>query len=281
MSVEEDIKKFNKKHPWPGVDGIKSLYRFHKIDTGSINFLEELFLNGKLYHALPTQFNDPFECRPHFNWPSNPNKVRDIRKRLIKVARDNGSTKKEAEKIVSENMSKEGFVENIIYKAIQNTFRKMRICCFTKSKDNLLFWAHYADSHKGFCIEYDATIIPIKLAFKVTYENEYPEVEYPRPEDARGLEPALIKSKDWEYENEYRTIYIPEAQSSPPGDGISMLLPKNAIKNIYFGSDIEESNKKMILKLISKGPFNPQVWQASLSKSSFYLEFINESSNSA
>ena len=278
MSVEEKIREFNRKHPWPDADGIKSLYRFSKIDMQNINFLEELFKNRKLYHALPNQFNDPFECKPHFNWPSNPNKVKDIRNRLIKVARNRGSTKKEAEALISKNMRKPGFIEANIYGAIQKTFSEMRICCFTKSKENLLFWAHYADSHKGFCLEYDATILPVKFAFKVVYENKYPEVEYPRPDDARGLAPALIKSKDWEYEDEYRTIYIPEAQTKLTGDGISLLLPENAIKNIYFGSDIDVSNKEKILGLLAEGPFNPQIWQAKLSKSSFQLEFINEPS---
>lgn len=278
MSVEDEIREFHNKHPWPDADGIESLFRFSKIDMKNINFLEELFKNKKLYHAPPNQFNDPFECKPHFNWPSKATKVKEIRKRLIQVARDRGCSKKEAEALISKNMTNREFVEKSIYGAIQKSFSEMRICCFTKSKDNLLFWAHYADAHKGFCLEYDATILPIKFAFKVTYENEYPEVEYPRPPDARGLAPALIKSKAWEYESEYRIIYIPNVGTQLAGDGKSLLLPENAIKNIYFGSDIDSFDKETILGLLAEGPFNPQVWQAKLSKSSFQLEFVNESS---
>ncbi len=31
---------------------------------------------------------------------------------------------------------------------------KVRILCLSGNKDNLLMWSHYADSHKGFCVEF-------------------------------------------------------------------------------------------------------------------------------
>jgi hypothetical protein len=281
MSEEDEIKKFKETHPWPDEDGIDSLYRFARIGEDNIEFLRGLLVNRKLYHALPNQFNDPFECKPHFNWPSQPQNVQKIRKHLIKVARERGCSRKEAEGLISKKFKKPGFIEEKIYGAIQRSLSEIRICCFTKQKENLLFWAHYADSHKGFCLEYDATLLPIKSAFKVTYNDEYPEVNYPWPQDARGLAPALIKSEVWCYEEEYRILYVPEANSKPEGDGQSLLLPENAIKSIYFGENIDPKNKEKILELINEGPFKPDVWQAQLSRSSFKLEFIRESSNTA
>lgn len=281
MSEKDEIKQFHESHPWPEASGINSLYRFAKIDSKNIEFLRQLFVDKKLYLSLPSQFNDPFECKPHFNWPSRPNKARDIRKHLIKTARERGSSKKDAEAMVAESISKPGFIEESIYRAILSTFQEMRICSFTKAKENLLFWSHYADSHRGFCLEYDATLLPIKYAFKVLYKDEYPEVEYPRPSDARGVAPALIKSSAWTYEDEYRIIYMPEAEGQPAGDGKSLFLEDGAIKNIYFGSKIAESNKEIVLRLLEDGPFNPGIWQAKLSKSSFELEFFNESSSNA
>lgn len=38
---------------------------------------------------------------------------------------------------------------------LQNkSFLKEKIYCLSKLNDNLIMWAHYADSHKGFCIEF-------------------------------------------------------------------------------------------------------------------------------
>lgn len=49
---------------------------------------------------------------------------------------------------------------------------------------NELLWAHYANSHKGFCIEYDLDILlknhssqfDIRNQIHVVYKNERPEV---------------------------------------------------------------------------------------------------------
>lgn len=60
---------------------------------------------------------------------------------------------------------------------------------------------------------------------------------------------------------------------SLPGDETSLFLPDNAIKNIYFGANIERSNKTKILNLIRSGPFNPGIWQAGLSHNTFSLVY--------
>ena len=28
------------------------------------------------------------------------------------------------------------------------------VCCFSEKKDDILMWSHYADGHKGFCLEF-------------------------------------------------------------------------------------------------------------------------------
>lgn len=189
MPTTNELNEFRNKHSWPEAEGISSLYRFYRVNDQNIEFHKDLFVDRKLYHSLPSSFNDPFECKPHFRWPSCPKKVKKIRNGIFRVSRRNGLSKKEADSMVSRSMINTALVENAIYAAIHRGFGGMRLCCFTKSKDNLLFWSHYADSHKGFCVEFDATILPIKFAFKVSYQDEYPEAEYPRPNDERGLLP--------------------------------------------------------------------------------------------
>ena len=94
MAKSLELKKFNKSHPWPDKCGINSLFRFYKIDLDWVEYLRHLFIDRKLFHPLPTQFNDPFECKPHFSWPQEAKKVRDIRQHLIKLARENGRIKR-------------------------------------------------------------------------------------------------------------------------------------------------------------------------------------------
>jgi len=273
MSEAQDIKNFNRNHPHPDVAGVKSLFRFSRIDENHIEYLSDLFVDGKLYHSMPENFNDPFECKPFFNLPKSPSKVKAIRKHLINVAMRSGHTRKSAESLISGSMRKRGFIRETIYNSINKNLSKVRISSFTIKKENLLFWSHYADSHKGFCVEYDASVLPISYAFKVQYKDEYPEATYPPPSNELGFIPILIKSKAWEYEEEYRIIFIPEAKSLPKNDGTSLLLDGSEIKNIFLGANMSDDHKKTIVKMIATGPFRPGIWDVDLSKSSFKLKF--------
>ena len=272
MTKSAELEKFQKSHPSPDKCGITSLFRFYSVDLDQIDRLRHLFIDRKLYHLLPSQFNDPFECKPHFSWPEDDKKVRDIRQHLIKILREEGRNEKEAEELVSERMENPEFIQATIFDAAQKVYAKLRICSFTTHKENLLFWSHYADSHKGFCVEFDATKMPIAYAYKVQYKNRYPEVIYPIPNDATAFIPALIKSTIWGYEEEFRIIFVPEGEPQPNNDGESLILRGDEIKNVYLGSNIEE-NKKLIFALVEHGDFNPGIWITSLAKSTFSLEF--------
>lgn len=273
MTEAQELEKFNNDHPHPDIAGIKSLFKFSKFDVNHIEHLKDLFIEGKLYHSVPKYLNDPFECKPHFNWPNNPSKVRDIRKHLINVAIRNGHTRKSAESLISKNMRRKGFIQEKIYNSIQSIFSKIRITSFTTKKENLLFWSHYTDSYKGFCVEYDSAVLPISYAFKVQYNDEYPEANYPTPPNVLAFKPALIKSRAWEYEEEYRIIFVPEAELQPRNDGTSLLLNGKEMKNVYLGVNMADDNKQTLVEMIETGPFSPDIWDVSLSKSSFKLEF--------
>jgi len=278
MSKSITEEEFQRDHPFPATEGLASLYKFSKIDMSKQEHLRDLFIDAKLYLALPEQFNDPFECKPLFSWPSRPT---EIRSRLLEVTRaDKRHSKFTVKKIVNNLMvQRDGPLG--VGSFIRNVLSELRICCFTQKLDNLLFWAHYADSHKGFCLEYDATLLPVSLAFKVQYQDSYPTVDYPTPKGQRAFQPVLIKSLDWEKELEYR-IVIPSGTSvlkdhkivSP--DSKLLSLPENAIKKIFFGVNVDPDHKEFIKNLIKQGPFNPTIWQATLSESTFELKFSPE-----
>jgi hypothetical protein len=85
--------------------------------------------------------------------------------------------------------------------------------CVTDKSDNNLMWSHYANSHKGFCIEWDANKIQ---AEKVLYQPTIPQVDLielikvergvvNKQEVGEALWLALrTKLNEWKYESEYR-----------------------------------------------------------------------------
>lgn len=113
------------------------------------------------------------------------------------------------------------------------------ICCFFNGNPtHPLMWAHYADSHKGFCIEYEVDKDNNWNLFEVNYTTkpEAPSIEEllfcPHQVIGRIL---MRKGHEWSYEKEYRLIYINEINSGNLGK--KLRLPESFRQNkIITGS---------------------------------------------
>ena len=79
----------------------------------------------------------------------------------------------------------------------------------TEKYDSPLMWAHYANSHTGFCVGYAKDEIKaISTRFdKVSYKSQPHKVnlEQINMEEIESL--LYIKSEDWRYEEEWRAVY--------------------------------------------------------------------------
>lgn len=99
------------------------------------------------------------------------------------------------------------------------------IACFSESIESVLMWSHYADSHKGFALEYGFRPTlgrPIKNVglFPVVYSEERLDISdyiawaFLRiigllakiPDISASIKNALWKSDVWAYEKEWRMI---------------------------------------------------------------------------
>ena len=77
----------------------------------------------------------------------------------------------------------------------------VRICSLTTEKNNALMWSHYADGHRGCCIE--LSLKSNKLApSPIIYSDQLPHVEH----EKEGRNVLLCKSPIWKYENEIRVF---------------------------------------------------------------------------
>ena len=174
----------------------KSLYKYR-----SISQLKDFLFSGQLYFADPCQFNDPYEG-----------------KRSVK-AKKRGEDK---------------IVDSELYLLNLGVF-----CCSSRN-DSILMWSHYADSHKGCCIEFDITkdLDFFYGTHEVIYSTHYPQF----PPDANAeviIEPVtdaiFHKSKDWEYEKEYRVVKNAFV-------GLRDIKPE-AIKTIIFGCECKQKDE--------------------------------------
>lgn len=137
-----------------------------------------------------------------------------------------------------------------IHEALENLLshnKKIGIYSLSKTYIDELLWAHYGNSHKGFCIEYDFEILLNSFktekiySFPIKYNNSAPEIDFKdlsMKNDDLILKMTGFKSKRWEYEQEHRIIT--NSFGKQPYEF-------NALKSIYFGLRMNENHKLEIM----------------------------------
>lgn len=142
--------------------------------------------------------------------------------------------------------------------------------CFSEAVDSILMWSHYADSHKGFVLEYDfrpALANPIKntLLLPVVYSDDRFDASaymvwafltlfgsrVPKPDLMAHIKASLFKSLEWEYEKEWRMI-DGTPRNNPFDTTPSVINYKpNAI---YYGCEMVFEDKQQLHEIaVAKG----------------------------
>lgn len=255
-----------------------SLYKYVSKDRLSI--LE----NGLIRFTQPQAFNDPFEFKPHISAQlsnsflkervRNFNSKEDLQKQYEQLAsKVKRKTSYDQFLKFMENEMVTGLsimTKNVIphfKKSIHNSFEKtIGILSLTESPKNLLMWAHYADSHQGFVIEFDSNHKffdqrkskkdDIRHIQKVEYSIERPLINLEKIEKIEKIEKTacikdlFIKSLDWKYENEWRIINSLSDADKVIKDKTNNVylfkIPFAAFKSILIGAKAEEKTVELI-----------------------------------
>ena len=120
-----------------------------------------------------------------------------------------------------------GACSDLLYKRLGEN----RIYCLTPIPDSTLMWSHYADHHRGICLEFDKDSDLIGMSLQVRYRDTYPEL-LPQNRDVLAL--VLTKSSDWSYEQEFRII-ASTINTPAKLHGDFVMLPDGALTAIIVG----------------------------------------------
>ena len=175
-----------------------------------------------------------------------------------------------------------------IEKCINKLSKTAYIKCFTETYQNNLMWAHYADSHKGVCIEYDIKRIDeesiIDNFFPVVYSKKRDvfvseellidyfngEKELDATRDAKGI--FLKKADCWKYEKEWRACIMNVDNES--ASHIEISFPY--VSAIYIGArtsqeDIERIKSK-VAEFTDKYKCPIELYKMKLNETTYDLE---------
>lgn len=136
----------------------------------------------------------------------------------------------------------EGALMNLL-----ETLKKVGIYSLAGNYIDEILWAHYANGHKGFCIEYDLNSLLSSysgtfFSFPIKYSKKPPEIDFSDiPGNNQGLIGKLAgyKSFRWNYEEEYRIVTNFSGK---------YYYDHNALKSIYFGLRMDDKFKEIIMK---------------------------------
>lgn len=152
-----------------------------------------------------------------------------------------------------------GFINNI------------RVLCFCEKADDIRMWAHYAASHKGYCLKFDSYLLKkdTERLMDVQYAERYPQLPISETEDEAFLETLLFtKSNDWKYELEWRDIRHVDKLDS---HGHHIINPESLV-GVIFGCEMKAKDRGKILRWIKRGPTKPSLYQARMKSMEFGLK---------
>lgn len=223
---------------------IPLLYHWQKFDPSR---LEQQLRDGTVYCSRPIDFNDPWDCRPFFNTdlladPSERQKHIDWAVEICK--RDGRMSAPDIDRMRRELQDRavlERCVREHITATQQAVIDRYRVYCLGPDVNNLLMWAHYADRHRGICLEFNVKNFTMCSAQEVQYFPQFPMTRQYSGDLDENLLPLLAKGDHWKYEQEYRLI-AQEMCNATNHDTLicengHLKLAKGALLSIIVGHD--------------------------------------------
>ncbi len=234
--------------------GIIRLYHYEKFNA---EYLSSVLRDQKIHCSNPANLNDPWDCKPWFNSRSLENP--EVLESTIRWFHGQGEGDlRDDLKSLWENRLRDSHKERtslIAGLSEQNivAISGRRIYCVTPHPDSTLMWSHYAENHRGICFEFATDNELFGSALAVFYRRHYPawvphEFE---AQQRRAIEMILTKSKDWQYEDEFRIVGTQFARNAgylrPDGDYFR--LPPGALKAVIVGC---EADRNAITAVVNK-----------------------------
>ena len=222
----------------------RKLYKYYKLSDDVIGNKRRFdsTRNNTIWASTCFEFNDPFECQYLY---LNKND-------LLEMGIPNP---KNAKKIWDSIMGQ-----------IQ---QRITTICFTQNPNDMPMWAHYANEHKGFCVEYevdnDENLYPVFYSQnRMKAQNLFIELIYGffnEDNHGKGLSTlfkyimltSAFKDKSWESEHEIRAIFMnSEDDMTPKGK----LFDCNTIgihpSKIFIGAKCSGEHEKKLIEIANE-----------------------------
>lgn len=285
-SCDENILNIEKAQILKNQNIPSKLYKYRPVNEFSLNNLEEdtVWLNSPNDYNDPYEFYENIDFKELSN-AINKKHIDELLEMMtskIQVSQEIIEKAKESDEpieIIGKALMKENqysdlkietffsFISEYVAKNNQRLISEklefiqdsMKVSSFCEENNQFLMWSHYSDSHRGFCIEYDTDCwkksdLRRRILFPVLYQDEVYNstphlLKSINETEWNNLYPLLsgsTKSKNWEYEKEWR--FIINIGASFSRQNYSM----NCQSKVFLGYKISEEHKNEIIEICKK-----------------------------
>ena len=252
-------------------------YRYRQIVGESAKYLERTLCHNEIYFPAPITFNDPFDCLATFSYEGTDDELIND---YMRIARKHGPLVSEAElRLDAEQMlvdpsrnPRSATASNAIQDQYARTVRsEIGVLCISEVCDDILMWSHYADFHRGICLEFDGEAMFMQHANRVTYAKHRPKIDAYRDSNDTKLDKALLtKSDHWSYEREWRLIRY------QGGPGVVAFRPEN-LTGVIFGVQAVPENVKLVTDWVNQRATRAKLYQACVNRHAYALDIVEVS----
>ena len=240
---------------------VKHFYKYKYIDEDHLEYSSRIFTDHELHFSSVNDFNDPFDCT--FKADSNCSGAEADRRRFYQSMLEkydpslDSHTIQEAVDAAEQHFGPgvTKFLDKRSQDLILAEARRWGLYCLSAVPNNILMWAHYANAHQGFCLQFlNEQGQPFRIKpnpgergetpeyldpVPVRYSNQYPVVNFNRDERMTMVrKTCFTKARQWIYEEEWRMVDI-------NGPGPHQFSPQ-CLTGVIFGCRMSEEHKKLI-----------------------------------
>ncbi|MEN6317608.1 MAG: DUF2971 domain-containing protein [Syntrophaceae bacterium] len=246
------------------------LYKYYKLNDRNS---ERIFTENEIYFASPDQFNDPFDCRVQASFDATDGEWEEYLGVMMKNKHpelDYEVRSAFVRQLINSGWREDPGTKQKIVSDVQEAVNKIGVLCLSEVRDDILMWSHYADSHRGFCLQFNikTTFYPFgELLFKVEYSSSYPQITVLRDHENQTRKVLLTKSDIWKHEKEWRIL------DPDNGPGIR-IYPAEMLTGVIFGCEMPHESRQLIRKWAKGRTPILKFYQAIKKEAEFGLEII-------
>lgn len=237
-----------------------SIYKYTGV-AGALAILR----NTSFKFTSPLDFNDPFDCDTS---------ILEFTRTADSVAEYKQALELSNLPLLEKMRALAEFYQPATFQKVyahvaKHKIETAKVTCFSKTHSNTLMWSHYAQNHKGICLEFNGSmpandVLERGTAFMVNVNyDRVGMIDYNLDKERAIVDLFTRKWSDWRYEEEVRIIIMDEEPIQK--------FDKSFLTGIIFGCRTPDSDKQEVLRLLSKGGYEVPVWCAVRGK--FKLEF--------